>query len=923
MRLCTLALLFFATFLVGPDAFAQVKTLNEQLVEEDPTVLATQARRDGDIVRGAILFHQGNINCAKCHRANADKDRIGPDLSRIDKDVTDEYIVESILQPSKTIKKEYESFLILTEAGLTISGIKVSENENEIVIRERDNVDKLMTVPRVEIDEIRASKISNMPANLANELKDRQQFLDLLKYVLDIKQRGPDANADAVQTVARRELSKELTGLIHLQYQNCTACHRSDSLKAPVAAKQAPRLKWSASHLKPEYIQSFIANPHAVKPGTSMPELFGDLSDEEKEKAATAITQFLLSKTQNDYQPPKIDDEAMHLGHSLFHSTGCVACHSPRNEMAEEQPLVDSVPLGDLSQKYDIKGLTEFLKDPLAVRPSGHMPNMELSHREAVGISNFLLQGAREKAITLEIDGELVKQGEALFAKSNCANCHTEITGDEQNANHLALEGLHPDRGCLSGKTGAWPNFHLTDSNRESLQAALQQLPVDLTDKQKIQVTLTAFNCINCHSRDDLGGITSDRNPHFQTTDLNLGDQGRIPPGLTGVGAKLKPNWMRDVLVNGKSIRPYMKTRMPQFGESNIGHLVQLFSANDKLPNTKFAPFEDQKAMRTKGHVLAGNQGLNCVACHTYQYKPSDTMPAVDLTEMTDRLKKDWFYQYMLDPQKFSPNTVMPSFWPGGQAIRTDLGGTSGDQVEALWQYLIDGRQARAPRGVVSEPLEIVVADEAKMLRRQYASVGKRGIGVGYPGGVNVVFDAEQLRLAMIWRGKFVEAGGVWRGQGHGNVKPLGEPFEFAKGPDLDDSAQPWVADDNRPPKHHFKGYMLDKSQRPTFLYQFDAINVEDFCEQIKDDSANQILLRRTITVTSPQQRGGLRFRIANAAEIIEKDGLFSIDKQLIARVVSKHEPAIVESGDGKQLAVLLTLAPNEKQELVIEYLWK
>ena len=28
-------------------------------------------------------------------------------------------------------------------------------------------------------------------------------------------------------------------------------------------------------------------------------------------------------------------------------------------------------------------------------------------------------------------------------------------------------------------------------------------------------------------------------------------------------------------------------------------------------------------------------------------------MPAVDLTEMSERLKKDWFYQYMLAPQKF------------------------------------------------------------------------------------------------------------------------------------------------------------------------------------------------------------------------------------------------------------------------------
>ena len=129
-----------------------------------------------------------------------------------------------------------------------------------------------------------------------------------------------------------------------------------------------------------------------------------------------------------------------------------------------------------------------------------------------------------------------------------------------------------------------------------------------------------------------------------------------------------------------------MKTRMPQFGEANIKHLFKLLDETDHLTKTDFATFEDQKETRKIGHQLAGGKGLNCVACHTYQYKTSDTMPAVDLTEMAERLEKDWFYQYMLDPQRFSPNTVMPSFWPGGKAIRPDIAGGPEDQVEALWQ---------------------------------------------------------------------------------------------------------------------------------------------------------------------------------------------------------------------------------------------
>ena len=155
-------------------------------------------------------------------------------------------------------------------------------------------------------------------------------------------------------------------------------------------------------------------------------------------------------------------------------------------------------------------------------------------------------------------------------------------------------------------------------------------------------------------------------------------------------------------------------------------------------------------------------------------------MPAVDLTEMAERLEKDWFHQYMMFPQKFSPNTVMPSFWPGGVAIRKDLEGDASTQIEALWQYLIDGRQAGTPRGVVREPLEIVVTNTPRMLRRKYPGIGKRGIGVGYPGGVNLAFDAEQMRLGLLWKGEICRSGRSLDGPGFGQCQTDGSPRHSA-----------------------------------------------------------------------------------------------------------------------------------------------
>ncbi len=907
-------------FFLNGSAYCQ--TLAEKLIAENPEKLAQQAREDGNIIRGAILFHQGNINCAKCHRATSTVKRLGPDLTRMESSVTEKHLVESILQPSKVLHKDFAGISILKLDGETINGMVFKEDKQQVILRDRNDIDRLITIPRSEIDEIQPDKVSMMPDDLANELKSRKQFLDLLRYVLDLKENGARHRKTVADGTTKRALDAKLQAMVAIGELNCAACHKSENVE--LVSKQAPRLKFSAKWSNPDYIESFIANPHGVKPGTTMPALLAHFDEKTRRSSAKALTHFLISKTKSEYKAEKIDAAAITRGNELFHSVGCVACHSPRDAKAVEQPMRDSKSLGALERKYSISGLTKLLEDPLAVRRSGHMPDMRLTYREANDIANFLLQTepSQSKDDSFELDGKLVEQGKKLFSELGCSNCHDEVLPNRSPPSEkLALNKLDPSRGCLSTDKGDWPDYKIDEVTRQLLQKSLKELPARLTANQKIDVALTRFNCIACHDRNQLGGVSIERNPHFQTSDLNLGDQGRIPPGLSGAGAKLKPKWMRDVLVNGRKIRPYMKTRMPQYGKENVEYLVELFQSVDKLDQVEFAKFKDQKKTRQFGLQLAGNKGLNCVACHTYKYKLSDTMPAVDLTEMAERLKKDWFYEYMLDPQRFSPNTVMPSFWPGGVAIRNDIEGMPKDQVEALWQYLVDGRLAGTPAGVVREPLEIVVSNEAQMLRRSYQGIGKRGIGVGYPGGVNIAFDAEQMRLGMIWQGRFADPSGVWRGQGSGTVRPMSRPVNFAKGPEFDSKAEPWKVDDGRPPKHKFKGYTLDKKRRPTFRYVYDGIEVNDYFRESKQDDES-IRIRRELSFAAVKENDGLRFRLGSGAvDAIDKKS-FSLGNGLKLRILSDHEGQVVDPGDGKQIWIELKLKPKNEDRLIIEYFW-
>ena len=461
--------------------------------------------------------------------------------------------------------------------------------------------------------------------------------------------------------------------------------------------------------------------------------------------------------------------------------------------------------------------------------------------------------------------------------------------------------------------------------------------PVQLAPEQVADLNLASFRCTSCHERASLGGVADDRNDYFHTSNPNLGRQGRIPPSLDHVGAKLKTKWFREVLVSGRSIRPYMATRMPQFGKDNVGHLIEMFQSLDELPNVDFPDLpngDPKKEFRDAGMQLVGRDGLNCIACHTFQLKPALTMPAVDLTEMHERLQPDWFYHFLSNPGRFHRGTVMPNFWPGGRSSRQDiLEGDSHRQITSIWEWLKDGRQARTPRGLIREPIELLAGtDEAVMLRRSYPGVGKRGIGVGYSGLVNLVFDAEQMRVAMLWQGKFADPSGVWRSQGHGSVRPLArQQTKFHPGPDVDNALSPWQVDEGRPPQHQFLGYTLDAARRPKFLYRVGDVQVEDYSVDTPGSSDKLPMLRRTITFKALDKNNALSIFLRPTEEIQQQDEhSFLLGGMMTLTIASEHHASIhtisVENADGKEtrteLQVPLALPAGELHEVVLEYRW-
>src|SRR5438876_9733744 len=70
--------------------------------------------------------------------------------------------------------------------------------------------------------------------------------------------------------------------------------------------------------------------------------------------------------------------------------------------------------------------------------------------------------------------------------------------------------------------------------------------------------------------------------------------------------------------------------------------------------------------------------------------------------------------------------------------------------------------------------MELVASNEALIYRNFIQGAGSRGIAVAYPEKANLAFDANDLRLAMIWQGPFIDAARHRTGRGDGAEGPLG-----------------------------------------------------------------------------------------------------------------------------------------------------
>ncbi len=168
----------------------QAIPLAEQLRSIDSRFLAADIRRRGDASRGALVFFKSAANCVGCHSSGDEQSPLGPNLASLGTQLTDEYLLDALLHPSKNIRQGFETHSVVLDSGSVLVGLLATQDDATVTLRLMSDLEQQVVLRRDEIEAMRTNDKSMMPDGLITSLKTQREFYDLARYVFEVAKGG-------------------------------------------------------------------------------------------------------------------------------------------------------------------------------------------------------------------------------------------------------------------------------------------------------------------------------------------------------------------------------------------------------------------------------------------------------------------------------------------------------------------------------------------------------------------------------------------------------------------------------------------------------------------------------------------------------------------------------------------------------------
>lgn len=433
------------------------------------------------------------------------------------------------------------------------------------------------------------------------------------------------------------------------------------------------------------WIAAWLKDPKAVRAETKMPNFL--LSDEERAVVADFLMGFKtfagntrLESLPRVYDVRKESGDFIDSGRTLFRESPCTSCH----RLNEEGGRLSS-DLAKIGSKATSVWIYSFIRNPQGLQPGVEMPRFGFSTEDAAAItayfsSDLLDWDASEEEADLGTIQDVDEQARSLLYKYNCLGCHS-LSGVDLSRNggpeHLTIGSkrvyqiwygetsiphtlydyidskLKTPR--IFGGSMRMPLFNLTDEDRHAVTTYLlslrdEELPhawmrrksafPEFAPQGKFGEILQKYSCLKCHTIQGRGET--------------------VAPDLSLVGSRLRRDWAEQFLRSPISRRPLIEERMLKLfmAEDDIDTVVDYFYKillDDSL--TVPSGWRPAREAEERGRRLFW-ETTGCQGCHTVEGRGGYIGPPLD--GAGDRLQPGWMLHWLIDPQKYIPETMEP-----------------------------------------------------------------------------------------------------------------------------------------------------------------------------------------------------------------------------------------------------------------------
>jgi len=406
-----------------------------------------------------------------------------------------------------------------------------------------------------------------------------------------------------------------------------------------------------------------------------------------------------LDSLPSVYHDRKDEEAFVNQGQTLFRLARCISCDAVEGRGGKSAP-----DLAKTASKTNATWIYNYLKNPQRLQKNIEMPQYGFTEEQLAAVTAYIesefadWEAPKDTSGVHEPAPNFYARGLQLFNQYNCGGCHSL-------ASAKVVENLGPELTAIGSKklyeidfgnadiprtlydfiytklktprlfreTLRMPKYAFMEDELQAVTTALlAQHEVALPSSYLVQEKaagryepqgavgeiIRKYACLGCHR---INGRGED-----------------LAPDLSVVGSQLQPAWTERYFEVPYSLRPIVEERMPTLfiAKTEVKTLLDYFYSvllDDSLTASNES-FDFSKATLEKGKALFWEK-YGCQSCHQIGGSGGYVGPPLD--QSGTRLQAAWIYHWLLDPQKYKPQTIEPR------------AGMSEEEAKAVTAYLM------------------------------------------------------------------------------------------------------------------------------------------------------------------------------------------------------------------------------------------